>query len=111
MLGPVLNPEKVFTVSMEADIYPLESPDLADVIDGAIGEGSKFHETNGYYAQGVGPDTAILPRDWLLLRCDRFVPLEVCCWSRKRSRVLYGVTRIWLPDTRRCARYGFNDAD
>jgi hypothetical protein len=65
MLGPVPNPEKVFTVSMEADIYPLESPDLADVIDGAIGEGSKFHETNGYYAQGVGPDTAILPRDWM----------------------------------------------
>lgn len=62
MLGPEPNPEKVFTVSMEADIYPLESPDLADVIDGAIGEGSKFHETNGYYAQGVGPDIAILPR-------------------------------------------------
>lgn len=63
MLGPVPRPEKVFTVSMEADIYPLESPDLADVIDGAIGEGSTFHETHGYYAQGVGPETAILPKD------------------------------------------------
>ena len=31
---------------------------LADKIDGAIGEGSQFHQTYGYYAQGVGPETA-----------------------------------------------------
>ena len=23
-----------------------------------------FHKTNGYYAQGVGPETAILPEGW-----------------------------------------------
>lgn len=39
-------------------------PDLADLIDGAIGEGSPFHERFGYYAQGVGPDTAVLPIGW-----------------------------------------------
>ena len=65
MLGAVPNPERIFTVSMEVDIYPLQSPDLADKIDGSIGEGSLFHETHGYYAQGVGPNTAILPRDWM----------------------------------------------
>lgn len=65
MLGCVPRPEPVFTVSMEADIYPLQAPDLADRIDGAIGEGSAFHQTHGYYAQGVGPDTAVLPGDWL----------------------------------------------
>lgn len=65
MLGPVPNPEPVFTVSMEADIYPLQAPELADRIDGAIGEGSQFHQTYGYYAQGVGPDTALLPEDWM----------------------------------------------
>jgi hypothetical protein len=65
MLGPVPNPEPVFTVSMEADIYPLQAPELADQIDGAIGEGSQFHQTYGYYAQGVGPDTALLPKDWM----------------------------------------------
>lgn len=65
MLGPVPNPEKVFTVSMEADIYPLQAPELADKIDGAIGEGSQFHERFGYYAQGVGPNTAKLPKDWM----------------------------------------------
>ncbi len=50
--------------SMEADLYPLSRPELADKVDGAIGEGSKFHQTYGYYAQGVGPDTATLPKGW-----------------------------------------------
>ena len=69
MLGPVPRPEGVFTVSMEADIYPKDAPELADKIDGAIGEGSRFHETYGYYAQGVGPQTAILPREWQTRVC------------------------------------------
>ena len=65
MLGSVPNPEEVFTVSMEADIYPLQAHELADKIDGAIGEGSQFHRSFGYYAQGVGPETATLPKDWM----------------------------------------------
>jgi hypothetical protein len=65
LLGPVPHPEAVFTVSMEADIYPLQAPELADKIDGAIGEASQFHQTYGYYAQGVGPETATLPKDWM----------------------------------------------
>jgi hypothetical protein len=50
--------------SMKADMYPLHRPELADLIDGAIGEHSPFHDSFGYYAQGVGPDTATLPRGW-----------------------------------------------
>jgi hypothetical protein len=50
--------------SMEADLYPLHRPDLADLIDGAIGELSPFEERFGYYAQGVGPETATLPVGW-----------------------------------------------
>jgi len=64
ILGAIPNPDAVFTMSAEADIYPLAAPELADRIDGAIGEGSQFHETYGYYAQGVGPDTAVLPSGW-----------------------------------------------
>lgn len=64
ILGSVPNPEAVFTMSAEADIYPLNAPELAEKIEGAIGEGSQFHETYGYYAQGVGPETAVLPADW-----------------------------------------------
>jgi hypothetical protein len=65
ILGAVPHPEEIFTMSAEADIYPLQAPELADTIDGAIGEGSQFHETHGYYAQGVGPQTAILPDGWI----------------------------------------------
>jgi len=50
--------------SMEADLYPRSKPEAADKVDGAIGEGSRFHEQYGYYAQGVAPDTATLPRGW-----------------------------------------------
>jgi hypothetical protein len=51
-------------VSMEVDCYPLDDPDRADLIDGSIGELSPFHETFGYYAHGVGPETALLPSGW-----------------------------------------------
>lgn len=50
--------------SMEADIFPKNKPERADNVDGAIGEGSSFHEVHGYYAQGVGEQTAVLPKDW-----------------------------------------------
>ncbi len=51
-------------VSIKADIYPKNEPRKADKVDGAIGEGSSFHELHGYYAQGVGRNTAVLPEDW-----------------------------------------------
>lgn len=50
--------------SIEADVYPKNHPDRADLIDGSIGELSPFHDTFGYYAQGVGPTTAVLAPDW-----------------------------------------------
>ena len=56
-------PEEL-TVSMEADVYPLNDPEKSDLIDGTIGELSPFHEQFGYYAHGVGPKTACLPSDW-----------------------------------------------
>ena len=64
ILGSVPEPPAVLAVSMEVDIYPRQAPELADEIEGAIGEGSRFHELHGYYAEGVGPRTAILPAEW-----------------------------------------------
>lgn len=64
ILGQFPEAPAALLVSAEADLYPLNRPDLADLIDGRIGEGSQFHETYGYYAQGVGERTAILPRGW-----------------------------------------------
>ncbi len=51
-------------VSIEADVFPRSHPERAGVIDGAIGEGSQFHETFGYYAHGVGPESAVAPAGW-----------------------------------------------
>lgn len=51
-------------VSRELDLYPALSPAKADLIDGAIGAMSSFDETFGYHADGVGPETAVMPSDW-----------------------------------------------
>lgn len=47
-------------VSIEADLFTLRNP--ADA--GSIGEGSPFHQAFGYYAHGVGLETAVLPAGW-----------------------------------------------
>lgn len=64
ILGAVPDAPADLLMSMEADIYPLHRPDLAELIEGAIGELSPFEQTFGYYAQGVGPETAVLPTGW-----------------------------------------------
>jgi hypothetical protein len=64
ILGQYPNATGVLSVSAEANLYPLHRPELAELIDGAIGEGSSFHEEFGYYAQGVDERTATLPKGW-----------------------------------------------
>lgn len=62
------------TASVEVDMAPMNDDDagaLATALDGAIGELSQFHETHGYYVQGVGRETAVLPQGWE----DRLVPV------------------------------------
>ena len=59
-------------VSIEADVFPKDRPDLSIQIDGAIGELSPFHQTFGYYAHGVDETTATLPGGWK----DRLVPVR-----------------------------------
>lgn len=72
ILGALPDAPASLLVSNEADVYPKNRPDRADLIDGTIGEGSPFHDTFGYYAQGVGETTAILPRGWK----ERLVPVR-----------------------------------
>jgi hypothetical protein len=50
--------------SVEADVFPRNHPERAEVIEGAIGEGSPFHDTFGIYVHGVGPETAKAPAGW-----------------------------------------------
>jgi hypothetical protein len=60
--------------SVEVDIGALHDPsaEMADLIDGSIGEASMFHGTFGYFAQGIDATTAILPDGWR----DRLVRFE-----------------------------------
>lgn len=64
ILGALPDAPAELRESMEADVYALHAPETSDVIEGAIGEGSPFQVRYGYYAQGVGPETAKLPVGW-----------------------------------------------
>jgi hypothetical protein len=52
--------------SVEVDVAALDDNDgsQADLIDGSIGEASMFHESFGFYVQGVVAETAVLPAGW-----------------------------------------------
>ena len=62
ILGSVPDAPRELRVSMELDVCPLPfTESAAALIDGNIGELTRFHETFRVYAHAVGPDTAILP--------------------------------------------------
>lgn len=73
VLGAVSAAPESMLISMEADVYPVKEPERAIEVDGAMGDGSMFHRQFGYYAHGVGPETAKVPKGWP----DRLVPVEV----------------------------------
>lgn len=64
ILGQFPDAPEALLRSNEADVFPKNHPDRWELIDGSIGELSPFHETFGYYAQGVAPEVAVLPRGW-----------------------------------------------
>ena len=74
VLGQFPQAPEALLVSIEADLYPRDAIDKSDLVDGAIGELSQFHETFGYYAHGVDETTATLPAGWrqrlIALRTD-----------------------------------------
>ena len=62
-----------FVLSVEADVFPKNKPELSDLIDGSIGELSPFHTAFGYYAHGVSQETANnLPAGW----DTRLIPIK-----------------------------------
>jgi hypothetical protein len=72
ILGSVPDAPRELRVSMELDVCPLPfTESAAAIIDGNIGELTRFHETFRIYAHAVGPETAMLPEDFN----DRLVEL------------------------------------
>ena len=61
-----------FTESMEADLYPVDNPENAEILSATIGEESHFHSTFGIYADGVSETTSKLPEGWR----DRLVKVQ-----------------------------------
>lgn len=82
VLGETSDPPAQLLVSMEADVFPLSTPERSIEIDGALGDGSPFHAMNGYFAHGVGPETPRAPKGWQ----GRLVPIvfePTGGWRRK----------------------------
>ncbi len=50
--------------SIEVDIQAKNVPEATDMIDGALGELSRFHSTHGFYVHGVSIESATLPSGW-----------------------------------------------
>lgn len=55
---------EILVRSFEADIMIPGSEEKTEMVDAAIGELSQFHDTFGYYAQGVDLTTSMLPDGW-----------------------------------------------
>ena len=89
----------------------------ADLIDGAIGEASMFHETFGYYAEGVTETTAVLPDGWRdrLVRYESPATNGVVAWCLELHDLWLAKAAAGRPkDYEFCsalAREGFVDAD
>ncbi len=60
--------------SDEADLAPYDDPDGQKSlrVEGSLGQGSRFHATFGYYADGVDFRTALAPEGW----AERLVAFE-----------------------------------
>jgi len=64
ILGTYPDAPATLLTSREADVYPRNKPDQAAAIDANMGDLSLFDATFGYYAHGVGPETAKAPLGW-----------------------------------------------
>jgi hypothetical protein len=65
--------ESLLTQSPEIDMYPVDvhkwkqkNPDveISEEINALFGDGSQFHQTHGFYIDGVDETTAKLPENW-----------------------------------------------
>jgi hypothetical protein len=58
---------ELMAMSRDVDLFAYDAPDaddVADMLDVSLGQASPFDAEFGYYCDGVGPETAIMPTDW-----------------------------------------------
>ncbi|RJQ51527.1 MAG: hypothetical protein C4530_19975 [Desulfobacteraceae bacterium] len=64
ILGEFPNAPESLRASLEVDIQPKNCPERTDVIDGALGELSQFHQAHGFYVHGIAIESATFPHGW-----------------------------------------------
>lgn len=64
ILGTFADAPEPLRASVEVDVQPKNRPEATDLVDGLLGEISQFHETFGFYVQGVSITAAKLPSGW-----------------------------------------------
>lgn len=64
ILGALPNAHPDLLRSMEVDLAPKNYPEREELIEGSIGELSPFHETFGFWVDGVEIGGIILPAGW-----------------------------------------------
>ena len=64
ILGTYPQAPEPLRASIEVDLQPKNKEEQTVYVDGALGEGSRFHETHGFYVHGISIDAATLPADW-----------------------------------------------
>jgi hypothetical protein len=65
ILGTYPDAPATLRASIEVDVQSKNLPETTDLIDGALGEGSQFHVTHGFYVHGVSIESATLPEGWV----------------------------------------------
>lgn len=65
ILGTYPDAPESLRASIEVDVQARNRPEMTHLIDGALGEGSLFHRTHGFYVHGVAIESAKLPVGWL----------------------------------------------
>ncbi len=64
ILGSYPDAPESLRASIEVDVQSKNRPEMTDHIDGALGQGSLFHSTHGFYVHGVSIEVATLPEGW-----------------------------------------------
>lgn len=66
-------------LSQECDLYPVNRPETANLLDAQLGRGSPFAQRRGFYVDVVTPELASLPPGWQsrlkILRAGRITAL------------------------------------
>jgi len=70
ILGTYPQAPEPLRASIEVDLQPKNKEEQTVYVDGALGEGSRFHETHGFYVHGISIDAATLPADWDTGQCE-----------------------------------------